>query len=58
MQFRELEFVSGQKDEKILESFRDDEFAYKRLSERFAEPSLGDAFWALLGGRVSPSKPR
>jgi tryptophan 2,3-dioxygenase len=49
MQFRELEFVSGQKNEKILESFRNDEYAYKRLSERYAEPSLGDAFWALLG---------
>ena len=49
MQFRELEFVSGQKDEKILEFFKDDEFAYERLSERFAEPSLGDAFWGLLG---------
>ncbi len=48
MQFRELEFVSGQKNEKILENFRNDEFAYKRLSERYAEPSLGDAFWALL----------
>ena len=49
MQFRELEFVSGQKNEKILEAFKHDEFAYKRLSERFAEPSLGDAFWSLLG---------
>ena len=49
MQFRELEFVSGQKDEKILEVFKTDEFAYKRLRERFASPSLGDAFWALLG---------
>ena len=48
MQFREIEFVSGQKDEKILEHFRPDEFAYKRLSERYVEPSLGDAFWALL----------
>lgn len=48
MQFREIEFVSGQKNEKILESFSKDEFAYKRLSKRFAEPSLGDAFWALL----------
>ncbi len=48
MQFRELEFVSGQKDERILETFRNDEFAYGRLSERFAQPSLGDAFWALL----------
>ena len=49
MQFRELEFVSGQKDEKILANFAKDDFAYKRLSERFAEVSLGDAFWALLG---------
>lgn len=48
MQFRELEFVSGQKDEKILAAFKDDEFAHKRLSERFAQPTLGDAFWHLL----------
>jgi tryptophan 2,3-dioxygenase len=51
MQFRELEFVSGQKDEKILAAFRDDEFATKRLSERLSEPSLNDKFWALLGRR-------
>jgi tryptophan 2,3-dioxygenase len=49
MQFREIEFVSGNKDEKILEHFRGDEFAHKRLSERYVGPSLGDAFWALLG---------
>src|SRR5438034_9413327 len=49
MQFRELEFVSGQKDERILEHFKSDEFAYQRLSERFTQPSLGDAFWAMLG---------
>jgi tryptophan 2,3-dioxygenase len=49
MQFRELEFVSGSKDERILATFKNDEFAYQRLSERFAEKSLGDAFWALLG---------
>lgn len=49
MQFRELEFVSGQKDEKILETFRTDEYAYGRLRERFEKPSLADAFWALLG---------
>jgi len=48
MQFRELEFVSGIKDQRILESFRSDEFAYKRLSERYSEKSLPDAFWALL----------
>lgn len=48
MQFREMEFASGQKDEKILESFRADDLAYKRLSERYVGPSLGDAFWSLL----------
>ena len=49
MQFRELEFVSGQKDEKILEVFKHDEFAYQRLSERFTAPGIGDSFWAMLG---------
>jgi len=48
MQFRELEFVSGQKDEKILETFKDDEFAYERLKERYAAPSLADVFWSRL----------
>ena len=51
MQFRELEFVSGQKSEKILEFFKFDEFAYDRLSRRFVEPSLADAFWAFVGRR-------
>lgn len=49
MQFRELEFVSGAKDERILEGFKTDDFAHTRLSERFAEKSLADAFWNLLG---------
>ena len=49
MQFRELEFVSGQKDERMLEFFKFDEFAYGRLKKRFEGISLGDAFWALLG---------
>lgn len=49
MQFRELEFVSGAKDEKILKVFEHDEFAHARLTERLNEPTLGDAFWALLG---------
>lgn len=48
MQFRELEFVSGAKDEKILNFFKFDEFAHERLSKRFNEPSLADAFWAIL----------
>jgi tryptophan 2,3-dioxygenase len=49
MQFRELEFVSGAKDENILKSFRNDEFAFEKLTERFNAPSLADEFWNLLG---------
>ncbi len=49
MQFRELEFVSGAKDERLLATFKDDDFAYRRLTERMAGPSLGDTFWKLLG---------
>ena len=49
MQFREIEFVSGIKDEKILSSFKNDEFAFQRLSERFDAPSLADEFWAYVG---------
>lgn len=48
MQFRELEFVSGAKDEKILKFFEFDEFAHKRLTERFNNPTLGDGFYNLL----------
>jgi tryptophan 2,3-dioxygenase len=51
MQFRELEFSCGIKDEKILESFKNDEFAYQRLNERYTRKSLADAFWDLLGER-------
>ncbi len=49
MQFRELEFSSGAKDETILEKFKDDEFEYGRLRKRFDSPSLADGFWALVG---------
>lgn len=49
MQFRELEFVSGAKDERILNAFKKDEFAFERLTARFNAPSVGDAFWGLLG---------
>ena len=51
MQFREIEFSSGLKDEGILRSFRDDEFAYGRLKARYDAPALGDAFYALLRRR-------
>jgi tryptophan 2,3-dioxygenase len=48
MQFRELEFVSGAKDERILNSFKNDSFAFERLSKRYEAPSLADEFWNLL----------
>jgi tryptophan 2,3-dioxygenase len=48
MQFREIEFVSGQKHESLLQEFRDDEFARTRLQKRLAAPSLADAFYAAL----------
>lgn len=48
MQFRELEFVSGAKDENILKHFKADDFAYARLTERFNAPSLADKFWQIL----------
>lgn len=51
MQFREIEFSSGQKHEGILKEFRDDSFAYDRLRRRFEAPSLSDAFFALLHRR-------
>lgn len=49
MQFREIEFLSGAKDEKILATFKQDEFAHARLTRRFNERSLADAFWDLAG---------
>jgi tryptophan 2,3-dioxygenase len=48
MQFRELEFVSGLKDEWILDSFKSDEYAYQKLKIRYEQRTLGDAFWGLL----------
>jgi tryptophan 2,3-dioxygenase len=51
MQFREIEFASGLKDEAILRAFADDEFAHARLSARSEAPTLADAFYALLRRR-------
>ncbi len=48
MQFREIEFASGLKHESLLQEFREDEFAYGRLQQRFAAPSLADVFYAAL----------
>ena len=51
MQFREIEFASGLRDEKILRQFAADEFAHKRLQARMNTPSLAEAFYALLRRR-------
>jgi len=51
MQFRELEFVSGAKDENLLNFFKDDKFATEHLRGRFVNPSLADVFWKLLERR-------
>ena len=40
MQFRELEFVSGAKDEKILKFFEFDEFAHQRLKKGLTRQHL------------------
>ena len=51
MQFREIEFTSGLKDEGLLNNFRADEFAAARLRARFERPTLGEAFYAYLRRR-------
>src|SRR5438128_3998262 len=48
MQFREIEFASGLKDERILREFANDEFAHQRLQMRMNNPSLSEAFFSLL----------
>src|SRR5215218_7510753 len=51
MQFRELEFSSGLKDERILREVQSDEFAFKRLQCRMDQPTLADAFYRALERR-------
>ena len=51
MQFREIEFSSGLKDEHILREFQSESFAYERLQRRFAAPSLSETFFAALQRR-------
>lgn len=48
MQFREIEFSSGLKDERIVREFNDDDFALRRLEARMQKPSLSEAFFAFL----------
>ncbi len=51
MQFREIEFSSGLKDDRIVSEFKNDEFAFARLQARMDQPSLADAFYDALGRR-------
>ncbi len=51
MQFREIEFSSGLKDERIAREFAGDEFASQRLQARLAQPTLADAFYQVLERR-------
>jgi tryptophan 2,3-dioxygenase len=51
MQFREIEFASGLKDENILNEFRNDQFAHKRLQQRSTATDLNAAFYAALRKR-------
>ena len=47
-QFRELEFLCGLKDEKMLRYHRPTPEAYAQLERRLREPSLRDVFFASL----------
>lgn len=51
MQFREIEFSSGQKNDSILDQFGNDAFAYERLRRRFEAPTLGEIFFTVLQRR-------
>ena len=51
MQFREIEFSSGLKDNSILQEFSSDEFAYGRLQTRMSGLTLADCFYRTLQRR-------
>ena len=58
MQFREIEFASGLKDQGTLDNFREDQFAHARLQTRFDAPTLAEAFYSYLrrhGGLDAPA---
>jgi tryptophan 2,3-dioxygenase len=54
VQFREIEFISGLKDERYVERLTLSGAERARLARRLAEPSLWDAFCALLERRGLP----
>jgi aminocarboxymuconate-semialdehyde decarboxylase len=56
-QFRELEFLCGLKDEKMLRYHKPTPEAHARLERRLREPSLHDVFFAALRkiGKLAPA---
>jgi tryptophan 2,3-dioxygenase len=48
-QFREIEFICGQKDDTLLRDHAPDPEAYAKLMRRLREPSLRDIFFQALG---------
>jgi aminocarboxymuconate-semialdehyde decarboxylase len=58
-QFREIEFLCGLKDEKMLRYHRPTPEAHARLKRRLEEPSLHDVFFRALRamGKLSESSP-
>jgi tryptophan 2,3-dioxygenase len=56
-QFREIEFLLGYKREAMLRHFGDDPAAQARLSARYRQPTLWDAFLHYLDRRGYPIPP-
>lgn len=56
-QFREIEFLSGQKDQRFLDLHKDDPPASRTLRLRLDSPSLWDAFCELMTARGLLPKP-
>ena len=50
-QFRELEYVSGLKDRRFLKNYEPASAEYSRLEERLKQPSVADAYYAMLRRR-------
>jgi tryptophan 2,3-dioxygenase len=57
MQFREIEFISGLKDDSIAREFHDDPFAFDRLQQRLTSPSLSEVFFEALERRGLLARP-
>lgn len=54
VQFREIEFISGSKEPGLMRRLTEDREEHARLERRLTEPTLWDAFCALLEGEGLP----